>query len=823
MNESSAGTSVSGSVASVAQPMTTERRIEEDDTDKNTPSVLEYGNWENSALTTSTKLKKQRSKAAKVVKSIYGEDLAAKKVAESKLKKKTKPIAESHLDEQDLIVNPAIKPRVMPGLIGKDASRVDHEVQMAKGDLLQAAKNAAEIFGMIKDRSEDQGLEGWVQEKITKAEDYLNSVKGYLESNQLSIESIDGNTPGTHMFASEGADQQGDAMAGLQRTIDFAKQHGYRVLRSPAGKTMKFINKAIDHTLVARVDNEGDSINVNFEDWNSGTSGNDDASYFDETFKEAYARALEDHKYRTSLDSYDNELNEQGVEEGIGNTNTATRNKNLPPLKMPAGKVKPATDALQRSLQRQQAMDDAAAKNEGIGDTVSRVVKSVKRGMAEADPMSSQQRASDRDEQWAMQQGAKNNGTRTSQQRGYTRTSQERGSDRDEQWAKQQGVTEGKDPTTDSAQDARGSHRGEVKKNKDGSYVATNQAGSRKIFKSEQAAKAHANSGQQGVAEGSEQVYNIVAVDKSNAMSKPTKLTVKAGSVEEVLERLAINDWYPLEINGVEVINGKRLKKGVAEGSISDLLSKDPTSPKFNDHSAPRKTKHYGSTPTPYEQGRLDAHRKKSYNNIHDSEQDAEDYKTGYRHVKSRQGVAEGQLDELSPSTLGSYAKKAKREADGYTKAYEKQWKDGYNGEKAQAYYDKAQKRKAGVDTAKDKITKKTEQGVAEGNATRVMPTPSTYMSGKGAARQVHESGGTAKVVNPHPVASAEYFSFKDAYRDELERLKSLSEARMSAALRMANAVDKQRAKSAASRARTPSSIPQAEPKTDDKTKKSDK
>jgi len=63
-------------------------------------------------------------------------------------------------------------------------------------------------------------------------------------------------------------------------------------------------------------------------------------------------------------------------------------------------------------------------------------------------------------------------------------------------------VTEGSDPTTDSARDARGDHRGGVKKNKDGSYVATNASGSRKIFKSEKAAKAHANSGQQGVAEG---------------------------------------------------------------------------------------------------------------------------------------------------------------------------------------------------------------------------------------------------------------------------------------------------------------------------------
>jgi hypothetical protein len=64
------------------------------------------------------------------------------------------------------------------------------------------------------------------------------------------------------------------------------------------------------------------------------------------------------------------------------------------------------------------------------------------------------------------------------------------------------GMAEGKDPTTDAAQEAYGFQRGEVKKNKDGSYTATNHAGSRKIFKSEKSAKAHADSDSQGVAEG---------------------------------------------------------------------------------------------------------------------------------------------------------------------------------------------------------------------------------------------------------------------------------------------------------------------------------
>ena len=73
--------------------------------------------------------------------------------------------------------------------------------------------------------------------------------------------------------------------------------------------------------------------------------------------------------------------------------------------------------------------------------------------------------------------------------------------------------------------------------------------------------------GEQGVAEGTEQVYRVLAVDKSNALSKQVKLKVKASSLDEVFERLAVSDWYPLEINGVEVINGKRLKQGVAEGN----------------------------------------------------------------------------------------------------------------------------------------------------------------------------------------------------------------------------------------------------------------
>jgi hypothetical protein len=57
--------------------------------------------------------------------------------------------------------------------------QVDHsEGQMARADLYRGAKNAMKLFQMVQD---GQQLEGWVQAKITKAADYLDSVYHYME------------------------------------------------------------------------------------------------------------------------------------------------------------------------------------------------------------------------------------------------------------------------------------------------------------------------------------------------------------------------------------------------------------------------------------------------------------------------------------------------------------------------------------------------------------------------------------------------------------------------------------------------------------------
>lgn len=60
-------------------------------------------------------------------------------------------------------------------------AEADHEVQMARADLYKIAKYAIKLHDMLKQVSEEQGLEGWQQAKITKASDYISSVYHNLD------------------------------------------------------------------------------------------------------------------------------------------------------------------------------------------------------------------------------------------------------------------------------------------------------------------------------------------------------------------------------------------------------------------------------------------------------------------------------------------------------------------------------------------------------------------------------------------------------------------------------------------------------------------
>ena len=60
-------------------------------------------------------------------------------------------------------------------------AEADHEVQMARADLYKIAKYSIKLHEMMKGVTEEQGLEGWVQSKITKAADYMGSVYHHLD------------------------------------------------------------------------------------------------------------------------------------------------------------------------------------------------------------------------------------------------------------------------------------------------------------------------------------------------------------------------------------------------------------------------------------------------------------------------------------------------------------------------------------------------------------------------------------------------------------------------------------------------------------------
>jgi hypothetical protein len=62
-----------------------------------------------------------------------------------------------------------------------DRAERDHEVQMARADCYKIAKYAIKLHDMLQNVTEEQGLEGWVQSKITKAADYLGSVYHHLD------------------------------------------------------------------------------------------------------------------------------------------------------------------------------------------------------------------------------------------------------------------------------------------------------------------------------------------------------------------------------------------------------------------------------------------------------------------------------------------------------------------------------------------------------------------------------------------------------------------------------------------------------------------
>ena len=66
----------------------------------------------------------------------------------------------------------------MDANVGLVNGEIDKEGQMAKRQLSDIADYSQELMGMLQDETQ---LESWVQAKLTKAADYIKTVKHYVE------------------------------------------------------------------------------------------------------------------------------------------------------------------------------------------------------------------------------------------------------------------------------------------------------------------------------------------------------------------------------------------------------------------------------------------------------------------------------------------------------------------------------------------------------------------------------------------------------------------------------------------------------------------
>jgi hypothetical protein len=88
-------------------------------------------------------------------------------------------VAEGHPDEKEdkALIRKMVKQQALKkeNMLAREQHE-DHEISMATSELKNVYINAKKLFDIIKQRSEQEGLDAWQQSKITKASDYLNSV-----------------------------------------------------------------------------------------------------------------------------------------------------------------------------------------------------------------------------------------------------------------------------------------------------------------------------------------------------------------------------------------------------------------------------------------------------------------------------------------------------------------------------------------------------------------------------------------------------------------------------------------------------------------------
>ena len=131
----------------------------------------------------------------------------------------------------------------------------DHEVQMARADLYNIAEKALKLHKILKNISEEEGLQGWQQSKITKAADYMDSVFSSLNYETMSTMATVQTRPASNgsvgVSATMSESEVADYKALLEKATSKAQQkfmgmvHAAQKGEKPASKEVAKVAKSM--------------------------------------------------------------------------------------------------------------------------------------------------------------------------------------------------------------------------------------------------------------------------------------------------------------------------------------------------------------------------------------------------------------------------------------------------------------------------------------------------------------------------------------------------------------------------------------------------
>ena len=171
-----------------------------------------------------------------------------------KIYKKSKDAAEAHPKHAEFLKY--YNSQTKEGLADMaDMVEKDHEVQMARSDLYKIAKYSIKLHEMLKKVSEAEGIEGWMQSKITKAADYMGSVFHALDYETKFYEKKEVESSYKDMLSKklEESKDKTTKESGLQYYTGVKKygKDGMKAIQSAAGK-------GADHEEIGKIKDKHD-------------------------------------------------------------------------------------------------------------------------------------------------------------------------------------------------------------------------------------------------------------------------------------------------------------------------------------------------------------------------------------------------------------------------------------------------------------------------------------------------------------------------------------------------------------------------------------